>query len=38
MNRPLLIGIMGGPKAGKTHLAGTLFSSKYVQAERVLYL
>ena len=38
MLRPLYIGVMGGPKAGKTHLAGTLFTSKHVAAERVLYL
>lgn len=38
MRRPMFLGIMGGPKVGKTHLAGSLFTSKYVDAKRVLYL
>lgn len=38
MRRPMNIGIMGGPKVGKTHLAGTAFASKHVEANRVLYL
>ena len=38
MNRPLYIGIMGGPKVGKTHLAATVFESKYIDRKRVLYL
>ncbi len=34
---PSYIGIMGGPKAGKTHFAGTLFTSELIRPERVLY-
>ena len=37
MDRPLYLGIMGGPKVGKTHFAGSLFESAYVDAQRVLY-
>lgn len=37
MRRKLYLGTMGGPKAGKTHFALTLFTSKYVNPERILY-
>lgn len=37
MDRPAYLGIMGGPKVGKTHLAGTLFKSELMRPEEVLY-
>ena len=37
MRRPPSIGLMGPPKAGKTHLALTLFKSEYVDPTKVLY-
>jgi len=38
MNRPVYLGVMGGPKVGKTHFAGSVFRSKYIDPTRVLYL
>ena len=38
MHRPVFLGSMGGPKVGKTHFAGSLFTSKLVDPTRVLYL
>ena len=38
MNRPVYLGVMGGPKVGKTHFATTLFTSKRVAPNRILYL
>ncbi len=37
MRRPPIIGLMGPPKAGKTHLALTLFKSKLIDPTKVLY-
>jgi len=38
MDRPVMLGFMGGPKVGKTHLALTVFNSKRIDPTRVLYL
>lgn len=37
MKRPVFLGIMGGPKEGKTHLAATMFTSQYLDPERVIH-
>lgn len=38
MKRPMQVGVFGGPKVGKTHFAGSLFRSKHIAANRILYL
>lgn len=38
MKRNLFLGMMGGPKAGKTHTLATMFESEYLDPELVLHL